>query len=87
MRVGGTDNAIALNTGESNLHGDVLVGETHYQTVLGRVILVLILEDKSLSGIIIGLSLPSPTEFHLVALIVLLVLDYLHETLKSNSIE
>lgn len=84
MRVGRADNTIALNASVSDLSGDVLVGQTHNQTVLGRVVLILVLESQTLSGIVISFALTAPAEFNLVALEVLLVLDYLDETLLKT---
>lgn len=86
MGVSGADNAVALNAGEGNLDGDVLVGETHYQTILGGVVFILVLEDQTLAGVVVGLALTSPTELDLVTLIVLLVLDNLNETLQNKFI-
>lgn len=81
VRVGRADNTVTLDTSVSDLGGDVLVGQTHNQTVLGGVVLVLVLESQTLPGIVIGFALTTPAEFNLVALEVLLVLDYLDETL------
>ena len=49
------------------------------KSVLGGVVFVLILDDKSLSGIIVSLSLSSSLEFSLISHEIGLVLDDLHE--------
>ena len=82
MRIGSAYNTITFDTGEGNLYGDVLVGQTYDQTILGCIVFVLILEDQAFTGIVIGFTLTTPAEFNLVALEVLLVLDYFNETLK-----
>jgi hypothetical protein len=57
VSVSGSKNEIALELGIDDLTDDVLVGETDDHSVLGRVVLVLGLNDKSLSGIVVGLTL------------------------------
>lgn len=84
VRVGGADNAISLNASVSDLGGDVPVGQTHNQTVLGSVVLVLVLEDQALASIVVGLSLTTPLELNLVPLEVLLVLHNFYETLNTT---
>lgn len=64
------------------MYGDVLVGQTYNQTIFGCIVFVLVLEDQTFAGIVIGFTLTTPAEFDLVALEVLLVLDYFDETLK-----
>lgn len=49
--------------------------------VLGSVVLVLGLDDKTLTGIVIGLAFTPPPELHLEALEVSFILDHLHKTL------
>lgn len=75
-------NTITFNAGEGDLYGDVLVGQTYNQTIFGCIVFVLVLEDQTFAGIVIGFTLTTPAEFDLVALEVLLVLDYFDETLK-----
>lgn len=81
VRVGRADNTVTLDTSVCDLSGNVFVGQTHNQTVLGGVVLVLVLESQTLPGIVIGFTLTTPAEFNLVALEVLLVFNYLDETL------
>lgn len=80
MRVSGAHDAISLNASVSDLTGDVAVAEAHDQTVLGSVVLVLILEDKTLASLVVGSALTTPLELDLVALEVLFVLHDLNET-------
>lgn len=54
--------------------------------VLGSVVLVLGLDDKTLTGIVIGLAFTPPPELHLEALEVSFILDHLHKTLQQNTI-
>lgn len=75
-------NTITFNAREGDLYGDVLVGQTYNQTIFGCIVFVLVLEDQTFAGIVIGFTLTTPAEFDLVALEVLLVLDYFDETLK-----
>jgi hypothetical protein len=67
--------------GFSHLSSYVLVGETDNDTVLWRVVLVLILDDKPLPCIIVCTSFPTPLEFDLEPLKVRLVLNNLYESL------
>lgn len=85
MGIGSTYNTITFNTREGNLYGNVLVGQTYDQTILGCIVLVFILEDQAFASIVIGFTLTTPAELNLVALEVLLVLDYFNETLKITS--
>jgi hypothetical protein len=57
------------------LAGDILVGESDDETVLGGVVLIFNLNNKALSGIVICLSRTSALELNLEALEVCLVLD------------
>lgn len=57
MGIGSADNLVALNLGVGNLTNDVLVGESDNHTVLGSVVLILVLNDKSSSGIVISSAL------------------------------
>ena len=47
---------ISLNLCINDLTDDVLVGDTNDESVLGRIVLVLGLSDKSLASIVIRLS-------------------------------
>jgi hypothetical protein len=57
VRVGGGKNNITSDLGVDDLGNNVGVGETDDESVLGRVVLVLILDDKALAGIEISLTL------------------------------
>lgn len=83
MGVCGANNAVTFNASISNLTRDVAVAQTNNQTVLGSVVLVLILEDESLPGLVVSLSLTTPLELDLVPLEVLLVFNNFDETLKG----
>ena len=66
------------------LGDDVSVGETNDDTVLGGVVFVLVLNDKTLAGIVVCLPFPPTLEFHLVAFEVRPVLHDLHERLGKR---
>lgn len=85
MGVSGADNTVPFNAGVRNLAGDVTVAQTDNQTILRGVVFVLVLEDQTLAGIVIGLALTTPAEPDLITLEVLLVLYNLHETLKMKT--
>jgi len=74
MGISSSQNVISVDFGVDNLSNDVLVGETGNKSVLGAIVLVLVLDDQSLTGIVISLSLSSSTPFDLVSLEVWLVL-------------
>jgi hypothetical protein len=57
VSIGGRENEITLELGVDDLTNNILVGETDNESVLGRVVLVLGLNDKSLTSIVIGLTL------------------------------
>lgn len=57
MGVGRAHHTIALDLGVGDLTNDVLVGETDNQTILGRIVLVLVLDHKTTTSIIVGLAL------------------------------
>jgi hypothetical protein len=67
VRVGRGEDLVASDLRGDNLHDDVAVGEADNKSVLGSAILVLGLGDKSLTGVVVGLSLPSALELGLVA--------------------
>lgn len=54
-----------FETSISNLGDDVAVGDTNDHSVFGSVVLILRLDNQTLSGIIVGLTLTPPLEFHL----------------------
>lgn len=66
------------------LANDVLVGESDDQSVFRCVVLVLLLYYQTATSIVIGLSLPPPSELNLKALEVRFIFYNLHKsTLKS----
>ena len=69
----------------THLTGDVTVGETHYKTVLRGVVFVFVLDSQAFAGIVVSLSFTTPLELNLVPLEVLLILDYLDETLERKT--
>lgn len=84
MAVGRSNNTVSFQPGIGDLATDVLVGDAHDHAVLGGVVLVLGLNDESLAGIVIGLTLPAPAELDLEPLEVSLVLDDLDERLQQE---
>lgn len=84
MRIGGTNDAISLNAGIRDLTSDVAVADADNQTVFRRVILVLVLENETLTSLVIGFTFTTPLEFDLVPLEVLLVLDNFDEPLRKE---
>lgn len=81
MTVGSSQNTISFETSISNLTTDVLVGSTDDHAVLRGIILILVLNDKTLTGIVVGLAFTAPPELNLEALEVSLILHYLNERL------
>merc|ERR1719446_407522 len=69
---------VTLEGGMDDLADDSLVGSSDNESVLSGVVLVLVLEDQSTSGVVIGLSLSSTSEFGLVPHRVRLVLQNLN---------
>lgn len=67
------------------LGNNVTVGDTDDHAVLGRVVFVLILDDKPFTRIVISSSLTTPFKLDLKALEVRFVLDNLDETLQKSS--
>jgi len=80
MGVCGANDDITLNPGVSDLSSNVLVGESYNHAMFRRIVLILILDDKSLSRIVVRSSFPTPLELDLEPLEVRLVLHHLHET-------
>eukprot|EP01137_Pigoraptor_chileana_P005004 Opistho-2@47464 len=78
-RVGSRKNDITLDLGIGDLADDRLVGEADDKAVLGRVVLVLVLDNQALAGIVVRLALSATTVLDLVALEVRLVLHNLDE--------
>merc|ERR1719308_454960 len=77
--VGGAHHLVALQVGIGDLTCDVLVGDPDNHAVLGGIILVLVLDNKTFAGIVVGLALAAPPELDLEPLEVSLVLDNFDE--------
>merc|ERR1719348_2295444 len=75
--IGSAHHLITLKVGIGDLTCNVLVGNPDNHAVLGGVILVLVLDDKTFAGIVVGLALAPPPELDLEPLEVSLVLDNL----------
>ena len=84
MTVSGSHDTITFKSSISNLTADVGVRLSDNHTVFGGIILVLILNDKSLSCIVIGLSLTTPAKLDLEPLEVGLALYHLDKRLKRH---
>jgi hypothetical protein len=70
VRTGGSQNAIAIDETVHNLTDDLLVGETHNETVFGRLVLVLGLAAETLTLTVVGASFATTAKFDLEALVV-----------------
>jgi len=79
LRIGSTDCHIALEGRVDNRSKDTLVGETNNQAVLLRVVLILVVNDKSLASVVVRLSLSSAAELSLISFRVCFVLENFHE--------
>lgn len=62
---------------------NIAIRQTHNQTILRRIVLVLVLEDQALASVVVGFSLTTPLEFNLIPLEVLLVFNNFDETLEN----
>jgi len=80
LRVSVDHDLVTLEGGMDDLADDSLVGSSDNESVLSGVVLVLVLEDQSTAGVVIGLSLSSPSEFGLVPHRVRLVLQNFNVT-------
>lgn len=54
---GRADHAVTNDLGSDDLGNDLVVGDTGHESVLGGVVLVLGLDDQSLTSVVVGLSL------------------------------
>ena len=79
MAVRSADDDVSLEPGVGDLAGDVGVGTADDQPVLRGVVFVLVLDDQTLAGVVVGSSLTPPAELDLVPLEVGLILDNLDE--------
>jgi len=75
LGVGGADGHISLQGGVVDGREDALVGEADDKSVLLGVVLILVVDDESLTGVIVGLTLSSASELGLVPLRVGLILQ------------
>lgn len=65
-RVGRSHDLVTFESSVDDLGDDSAVGAAHAEPVLLGVILVLLLEDKALTGVVVSLSLSTPAESGLV---------------------
>jgi hypothetical protein len=63
---------------------DILVRKSNYKPILGCVILVLVLNGKAKTSIVVGLTLTTPFELNLKALEILLILHDFYEALQLH---
>lgn len=84
MAVSGSDDTVTLKPGIGDLTADILVGATHNHTILGRIVFVLVLNNKAFTGIVVGFALTTPAELDLEPLEVGLALDDFHERLQKD---
>lgn len=77
------DDLITVEVGGDDSSDDITVGETDNKTVLWSIVLVLVLPDKTLTCIVIGLVFATTTWLDLETRVVSLVLDDFDETLKK----
>jgi len=59
-----------------NLTDNIAVRDAYYHAILGSVILVLSLDDKPLTGVVIGLTLTPPLELDLESLEIGFIFKY-----------
>merc|ERR1719206_375948 len=79
VAVGGADDNVTLEPGVGNLAADIGVGETHDHPVLRGVVLVLVLNNKTLASEVVDLSLAPPAELDLEPLEVGFAFHHLYE--------
>ena len=84
VRVSSGNNHVSLEPGVRYLAADVLVGRPDNHTVLGSVVLVLVLDDQTFTGEVIGLAFATPPELNLEALEVSLVLHHFDKHLRKS---
>ncbi|GMG20696.1 unnamed protein product [Ambrosiozyma monospora] len=84
MGVSSSVNNITSDCRGNNLDNDILVGESNNQSVLWSVVLVLGLSNQSLSGVVVGLTFSSSSEWSLVSRVVSRVLQNLVESHFNN---
>jgi hypothetical protein len=79
LGVSGGDSHVTLEGRVDDGGEDTLIGETDDHSVLLGVVLILVVDDKSLTSVVVGLSLSSTSEFGLISLRVGLVFKELDE--------
>jgi len=80
VRRGLGDYLVTLEGGVDDLAGDLVVGHSGHESVLGSVVFVLVLDGESLSGVIVGLAFSSSSELGLETFEVSVVLVQFHES-------
>jgi len=83
FRVGGRHGHVTLDGRVDNRGDDAPVRESDDESVLLGVILVLVVDDESLAGVVVGLALSSSSELGLVPLRVCLVLQNFHKSHRN----
>lgn len=73
--VSGSQTDIMIHIGREDLSDDILVGDTDNVSVLRGLVLVLVLDDQTLTGVVISLSLTATSVLDLVTLVISLVLN------------
>ena len=68
--VGSGKDVVTVDTGGDDLAGDLLVRLADDETVLGRVILVFVLDDQVLALLVVGEAVTSPAELDLIARVI-----------------
>ena len=76
VTVGGTENLITRDLRGYYLADDIFVGEADDETVLRSVVFVLGLGDKTLAGVVVGLSYSTTLILGLIAATVLSEANY-----------
>jgi hypothetical protein len=79
--IGSSNDKVTLDAGTDDLTDDVRVCDANDETVLWCVVLVLVLDDQTFAGIVVGLALTTTTVLNLEAFEVGLVLDGLDKRL------
>lgn len=79
LGISSTEDSVTLDGGVDDLGDDPVVGDSGHKSVLGGIVFVLVLEDESLAGEVVGLALSSSLEFGLEAHEIGFVLDELNE--------
>lgn len=78
------EDAVPINQGVGDLADDLGVGETDDQTVLGRLVLILVLSTQSLALTVVRLALPSASELDLIPREVGVAFSLLYKDLNES---